>query len=74
MAAPVVSDGDGPIGIERNIDLFAIAGQSLVNGVINDLVYQVNGALGDQYSRYTFPGRFTNRFKTFRVPESAQAP
>ena len=40
-AAPIIADGDGAIGIQRDCDEIRKPCQSLVNGVVNDLVHHV---------------------------------
>ena len=40
-AATVVDDGDRVIDMDRDVDLIAITGQSLIDGVVDDLVHQV---------------------------------
>src|SRR5690606_22902937 len=40
-AAPVVDDGDGVIGVDRDVDLRAEAGERLVDRVVDDLVDEV---------------------------------
>ena len=37
----IINDGDGIVGVDGHIDLGTISGQSLVNGVVNDLIYQM---------------------------------
>ena len=39
--ASVVRHGDGSILIDGNLDLRAVAGQGLIDGVVHDLIYQV---------------------------------
>jgi len=45
-AAAVVLDGHAAIGVQRDLDLFAVAGQGLVCGVIYDLLHDVQGVFG----------------------------
>ena len=40
-AAPVVDDGDGAVGVNRDVDARAVAGQRLVDSVVDDLVDEV---------------------------------
>ena len=40
-AAAVVDDGDRLVGVDRDRDLVAVAGERLVDGVVDDLVDQV---------------------------------
>ena len=40
-AAPVIAHRDGAIGVERDINQVAMAGEGFVNGVIHDLVDHV---------------------------------
>ena len=40
-AAPVVDDGDGAVGVDRDVDARAVAGQRLVDRVVDDLVDEV---------------------------------
>ena len=45
-ATAVVSDGDGAINVDGDVDLFAMAGEMLVHGVVQNLGYAVvEGAL-----------------------------
>ena len=37
-AAAVIDDGDGVVDVDDDVDLFAIAGEGLVDGVVDDLV------------------------------------
>jgi hypothetical protein len=45
-AATVVGDGAGAVVVEHHQDLVAVAGQGLVNGVVDHLVHQVVQAPG----------------------------
>ncbi len=40
-AAAVVDDGDRLVGMDRDLDVVAVAGQRLVDGVVDDLVDEV---------------------------------
>ena len=40
-AAPVVDDRDGVVGVDRDVDARAVAGERLVDGVVDDLVDEV---------------------------------
>ena len=40
-AAAVVDDGDRLVGVDRDLDVVAVAGQGLVDGVVDDLVDEV---------------------------------
>ena len=44
-AAPVVDDGDGIVDVDEDVDLGAVAGQGLVDAVVDDLVNEVVEAL-----------------------------
>ena len=55
-AAPVVADGDRAIHVDRDFDLVAIAGQVLVNGVVQHLEDAVVQTRARPGRRYTFPG------------------
>ncbi|KAG1387907.1 hypothetical protein G6F60_013924 [Rhizopus arrhizus] len=45
-APPVVLDGHAAINVQRDLDLFAVAGQGLICGVINDLLHNVQRVFG----------------------------
>ncbi|MNS61563.1 hypothetical protein D3C72_945930 [compost metagenome] len=45
-AAAVILNGHAAINMQRDLDLFAVAGQGLVCGVINDLLHNVQGVFG----------------------------
>src|SRR5207247_10457716 len=45
-AATVVSDGAGAVGVQDDLDVVAIAGQRLVDGVVDRLVHEVVQAVG----------------------------
>ena len=55
-AAAVVDDGDRVVGVDRDRDLGAEAGQRLVDGVVDDLVDEVVQAHARRSSRCTCPG------------------
>ena len=40
-AAAVVDDGDRFVGVDRDLDVVAVAGERLVDGVVDDLVDEV---------------------------------
>ena len=60
-AAAVVDDRDGVVDVDEDVDVLAVAGQGLVDGVVDDLVDQVMepfGAGAPDVHRRPFPDRF----------------